>query len=137
MDHKPGCGIWGLILVLFTGVALLAAGAQADRTRGGGPPDDKGGRPGAMDTDRDGIPDTRDLCPQSPRHAISITDGCSAVEIVGNPELVGTSVDTAISMALEGLDARTPRGGTNIWKRSRHRSTGSHSRASEDESGAA
>ena len=68
------------------------------------------GRQDVTDTDGDRIPDDQDRCPRTPARAVPLADGCAAFQIAANPELIGAPVESAIQTALDGLEARDPRG---------------------------
>lgn len=55
------------------------------------------------DLDRDGVPDDRDICLHSPPTAVPMAYGCSAVEIVANPDIVGDPVELELDRAIDGI----------------------------------
>jgi murein DD-endopeptidase MepM/ murein hydrolase activator NlpD len=89
--------------VAVAAVALVASvglGATAPRSQLDIDPRER------VDGDGDQVPDYRDRCPESPRHAPSVSGGCSAVEIVARPEIVGEAMDEALSRAMAGIAER-------------------------------
>src|SRR5262245_31313920 len=46
------------------------------------------------DSDADGIPDVRDACNNTPRGAVLLAKGCSALDIVENPQVLISDVRT-------------------------------------------
>ena len=77
--------------LLCTAAAFLLLGAQRIRFTD------------HADVDGDGIPDDADICASTPARAEAIANGCSAMEFIAHPELLGEPVNSAMEVAAAGI----------------------------------
>ena len=59
-----------------------------------------------VDADRDGVADRRDPCPSTPPQARAVTEGCSALDLVANPEAVLGPARKEVAAVSAALDTR-------------------------------
>src|SRR6202011_5476627 len=87
--------------LLFT--ALLAS-AQTTRPGWHSPLD-------TMDSDRDGVPDSKDACPHTPPGRPVLANGCAAFELAQRPEILVGPLTDAISKLTTRLGTDTSASG--------------------------